>query len=173
MTVLFCAGDGGGSLKGSDRAGAGGYKHCEAAGQTAGSAHSHPKGRTQMSGGESTTTHHMTWMVWIWMFLHHSLLCCRGVFCGGDPWFILHSSYSYLILDLVLQSWLLVMHFVCVCVYVCVFQVSQMMLGLMVISYSIPLHFTEFTEVVSLGVPWWSGLIVSLHKSLHFKVTHN
>lgn len=37
--------------------------------------------------------------------------------------------------------------------------VSQLMLGLMVISYSIPLHFTEFTEVVSLGVPWWSGLM--------------
>ncbi|KAI3353229.1 hypothetical protein L3Q82_019264 [Scortum barcoo] len=37
-------------------------------------------------------------------------------------------------------------------------KVSQVMLGLMVMSYSIPLHFTEFTEVVSLGVPWWSGL---------------
>ncbi|TMS23417.1 Membrane-spanning 4-domains subfamily A member 12 [Larimichthys crocea] len=37
--------------------------------------------------------------------------------------------------------------------------VSQMMLGLMVMSYSIPLHFIEFTEVVTLGVPWWSGLI--------------
>ncbi|XP_044042066.1 transmembrane protein 176 isoform X3 [Siniperca chuatsi] len=36
--------------------------------------------------------------------------------------------------------------------------VSQVMLGLMVMSYSIPLHFTEVTEVVSLGVPWWSGL---------------
>ncbi|XP_056136075.1 transmembrane protein 176 [Lampris incognitus] len=36
--------------------------------------------------------------------------------------------------------------------------VSQMMLGLMVMSYSIPLHFTEFTQVVSLGVPWWSGM---------------
>ncbi|XP_062283218.1 transmembrane protein 176 isoform X1 [Scomber scombrus] len=36
--------------------------------------------------------------------------------------------------------------------------VSQVMLGLMVMSYSIPLHFTEFTEVVILGVPWWSGL---------------
>ncbi|XP_068607399.1 transmembrane protein 176 isoform X2 [Brachionichthys hirsutus] len=36
--------------------------------------------------------------------------------------------------------------------------VSQVMLGLMVMSYSIPLHFTEATEVVSLGVPWWSGL---------------
>lgn len=37
--------------------------------------------------------------------------------------------------------------------------VSQVMLGLMVISYSIPLHFTEVTEVVSLRVPWWSGLM--------------
>ncbi|XP_023153024.1 uncharacterized protein LOC129348797 [Amphiprion ocellaris] len=37
--------------------------------------------------------------------------------------------------------------------------VSQVMLGLMVMSYSIPLHFTEFTEVVTLGVPWWSGLM--------------
>ncbi|XP_038589388.1 membrane-spanning 4-domains subfamily A member 12-like [Micropterus salmoides] len=36
--------------------------------------------------------------------------------------------------------------------------VSQVMLGLMVMSYSIPLHFTEATEVVILGVPWWSGL---------------
>lgn len=36
------------------------------------------------------------------------------------------------------------------------------MLGLMVMSYSIPLHFTEVTEVVSMGVPWWSGLVVSL-----------
>ncbi|XP_034544784.1 transmembrane protein 176 [Notolabrus celidotus] len=36
--------------------------------------------------------------------------------------------------------------------------VSQVMLGLMVISYSIPLHVTEITEVIHLGVPWWSGL---------------
>ncbi|XP_071755135.1 transmembrane protein 176 [Centroberyx gerrardi] len=36
--------------------------------------------------------------------------------------------------------------------------VSQVMLGLMVMSYSIPLHFTKLTEVVTLGVPWWSGL---------------
>lgn len=36
--------------------------------------------------------------------------------------------------------------------------VSQIMLGLMIMSYSIPLHFTEFTEVVRLGVPWWSGV---------------
>uniref|UniRef100_A0A3Q3JP44 Transmembrane protein 176 n=1 Tax=Monopterus albus TaxID=43700 RepID=A0A3Q3JP44_MONAL len=37
--------------------------------------------------------------------------------------------------------------------------VSQVMLGLMVMSYSIPLHFTELTEVVIVGVPWWSGLM--------------
>ncbi|XP_057699892.1 transmembrane protein 176 [Corythoichthys intestinalis] len=37
--------------------------------------------------------------------------------------------------------------------------VSQMMLGLMVISYSIPLHLINFTEVVSFGVPWWSGIV--------------
>nr|XP_057940468.1 transmembrane protein 176 [Doryrhamphus excisus] len=37
--------------------------------------------------------------------------------------------------------------------------VSQIMLGLMIMSYSIPLHFTEVTEVVFLGVPWWSGLM--------------
>ncbi|KAM6939583.1 transmembrane protein 176 [Xenentodon cancila] len=35
--------------------------------------------------------------------------------------------------------------------------VSQVMLGLMVLSYSIPLHLTEFTAVVNLGVPWWSS----------------
>ncbi|KAM4604197.1 transmembrane protein 176 isoform 2-T2 [Polymixia lowei] len=36
--------------------------------------------------------------------------------------------------------------------------VSQVMLGLMVLFYSLPLHCTDFTEVVNLGVPWWSGL---------------
>ncbi|KAM9529136.1 membrane-spanning 4-domains subfamily A member 12-like [Salvelinus alpinus] len=36
--------------------------------------------------------------------------------------------------------------------------VSQVMIGLMVMSYSIPLLSTEFTEVVTFGVPWWSGL---------------
>lgn len=36
------------------------------------------------------------------------------------------------------------------------------MLGLMVISYAIPLHFTESTEVVFTRVPWWSGLMVSV-----------
>ncbi|XP_029989384.1 transmembrane protein 176 [Sphaeramia orbicularis] len=42
--------------------------------------------------------------------------------------------------------------------------VSQVMLGLMIIFYSIPLHLRsssiiEYTEVIRLGVPWWSGLI--------------
>ncbi|XP_051939781.1 transmembrane protein 176 [Hippocampus zosterae] len=37
--------------------------------------------------------------------------------------------------------------------------VSQIMLGLMIMSYSIPLHFINVTEVVYLGVPWWSGLV--------------
>ncbi|XP_026215304.1 transmembrane protein 176 [Anabas testudineus] len=36
--------------------------------------------------------------------------------------------------------------------------VSQVMLGLMVMSYSIPLHFMELTEVIAVGTPWWSGL---------------
>ncbi|XP_033829018.1 transmembrane protein 176 [Periophthalmus magnuspinnatus] len=36
--------------------------------------------------------------------------------------------------------------------------VSQLMLGLLVMGYSIPLHLTEHTEVVWMGVPWWSGL---------------
>ncbi|XP_005810435.1 membrane-spanning 4-domains subfamily A member 12 [Xiphophorus maculatus] len=35
---------------------------------------------------------------------------------------------------------------------------SQVMLGLMVITYSLPLHFTVHTPVVSFGVPWWTGL---------------
>uniref|UniRef100_A0AAV2JP40 Uncharacterized protein n=1 Tax=Knipowitschia caucasica TaxID=637954 RepID=A0AAV2JP40_KNICA len=38
--------------------------------------------------------------------------------------------------------------------------VSQLMLGLLVMMYSIPLHLTEHTEVVLTGVPWWSGLTV-------------
>uniref|UniRef100_A0AAZ3RJV3 Membrane-spanning 4-domains subfamily A member 12-like n=1 Tax=Oncorhynchus tshawytscha TaxID=74940 RepID=A0AAZ3RJV3_ONCTS len=36
--------------------------------------------------------------------------------------------------------------------------VSQVMIGVMVMSYSLPLLSTEFTEVVTFGVPWWSGL---------------
>ncbi|XP_076004061.1 transmembrane protein 176 [Genypterus blacodes] len=37
--------------------------------------------------------------------------------------------------------------------------ISQMMLGFMLILYAIPLLFTEITEVVQMGVPWWSGLV--------------
>uniref|UniRef100_A0A674CRB9 Transmembrane protein 176 n=1 Tax=Salmo trutta TaxID=8032 RepID=A0A674CRB9_SALTR len=36
--------------------------------------------------------------------------------------------------------------------------VSQVMIGVIVMSYSLPLLSTEFTEVVTFGVPWWSGL---------------
>ncbi|XP_060946788.1 transmembrane protein 176 [Limanda limanda] len=58
--------------------------------------------------------------------------------------------------------------------------VSQVMLGLMVISYSIPLHVTELTEVVTLGVPWWSGLMfitagavaINLDKNCTMKTLH-
>ncbi|XP_007574685.1 transmembrane protein 176 [Poecilia formosa] len=35
---------------------------------------------------------------------------------------------------------------------------SQVMLGLMVMTYSLPLHFIEHTHVVNFGVPWWTGL---------------
>ncbi|XP_043969451.1 transmembrane protein 176 [Gambusia affinis] len=35
---------------------------------------------------------------------------------------------------------------------------SQVMLGLMVMTYSLPLHFAEHTHVVIFGVPWWTGL---------------
>lgn len=58
--------------------------------------------------------------------------------------------------------------------------VSQVMLGLMVMSYSIPLHLTKVTEVVSLGVPWWSGLTfitagvvaIILDKNSTMKILH-
>uniref|UniRef100_A0A8C6SUL4 Membrane-spanning 4-domains subfamily A member 12 n=1 Tax=Neogobius melanostomus TaxID=47308 RepID=A0A8C6SUL4_9GOBI len=44
--------------------------------------------------------------------------------------------------------------------------VSQLMLGIMVLMYSIPLHLVEATEVVWLGVPWWSSLTFVLAGSL-------
>ncbi|XP_023701160.1 transmembrane protein 176 [Paramormyrops kingsleyae] len=40
-----------------------------------------------------------------------------------------------------------------------VLGVSQVMLGVMVISYSLPLHLTEYTEVMTFGVPWWSAIV--------------
>uniref|UniRef100_W5KSJ2 Transmembrane protein 176 n=1 Tax=Astyanax mexicanus TaxID=7994 RepID=W5KSJ2_ASTMX len=36
--------------------------------------------------------------------------------------------------------------------------ICQVMVGFMVISYSIPLLSAEFTQLVWFGVPWWSGL---------------
>ncbi|KAG7458519.1 hypothetical protein MATL_G00221050 [Megalops atlanticus] len=43
-----------------------------------------------------------------------------------------------------------------------VMGVSEVMVGVTVISYSIPLLATDFTEVMTFGVPWWSGLVFIL-----------
>ncbi|KAJ8271238.1 hypothetical protein COCON_G00100970 [Conger conger] len=40
-----------------------------------------------------------------------------------------------------------------------VLGVSQVMVGLLVILYSLPLLIPAFTEVVTFGVPWWSGTV--------------
>ncbi|KAG9342373.1 hypothetical protein JZ751_016368 [Albula glossodonta] len=40
-----------------------------------------------------------------------------------------------------------------------VLGVSQLMVGVTVISYSLPLLSTDFTEVMAFGVPWWSGIM--------------
>ncbi|KAG5285627.1 hypothetical protein AALO_G00005550 [Alosa alosa] len=37
--------------------------------------------------------------------------------------------------------------------------VSQLMLGLLVMMNSIPLLFTDYTEILTFGVPLWSGLV--------------
>ncbi|XP_058238203.1 transmembrane protein 176 [Hemibagrus wyckioides] len=36
--------------------------------------------------------------------------------------------------------------------------ISQVMLGFLIISYSVPLLSAKLTEVVTFGVPWWSGI---------------
>lgn len=36
--------------------------------------------------------------------------------------------------------------------------ISQVMLGFLIISYSVPLLSAKLTEVVIFGVPWWSGI---------------
>ncbi|KAI5617494.1 membrane-spanning 4-domains subfamily A member 15 isoform X1, partial [Silurus asotus] len=36
--------------------------------------------------------------------------------------------------------------------------ISQVMLGFLIISYSVPLLSAKITEVVTFGVPWWSGI---------------
>ncbi|KAK9981235.1 hypothetical protein ABG768_000788 [Culter alburnus] len=40
-----------------------------------------------------------------------------------------------------------------------IFGVSQIVLGLLIISYSIPLLSAEATMLLNFGVPWWSGLM--------------
>ncbi|XP_051983272.1 transmembrane protein 176 [Xyrauchen texanus] len=40
-----------------------------------------------------------------------------------------------------------------------VFGVSQVVLGLLIISYSLPLLSAETTMIINFGVPWWSGLM--------------
>ncbi|CAL8389687.1 unnamed protein product [Arctogadus glacialis] len=37
--------------------------------------------------------------------------------------------------------------------------VTQLMLGLLVVTYSFPLCLTTFSEVLNTGTPWWSGLV--------------
>ncbi|XP_016375527.1 membrane-spanning 4-domains subfamily A member 12-like [Sinocyclocheilus rhinocerous] len=39
-----------------------------------------------------------------------------------------------------------------------IFGVAQIVIGLLIISYSIPLLSTEITMILNFGVPWWSGL---------------
>ncbi|XP_056595206.1 transmembrane protein 176 [Triplophysa dalaica] len=40
-----------------------------------------------------------------------------------------------------------------------IFGVSQIALGLLIISYSMPLLMTESSLIINIGVPWWSGLM--------------
>uniref|UniRef100_A0A8C2JYH6 Transmembrane protein 176 n=1 Tax=Cyprinus carpio TaxID=7962 RepID=A0A8C2JYH6_CYPCA len=40
-----------------------------------------------------------------------------------------------------------------------IFGVSQIIIGLLIISYSIPLLSTKTTMIINFGVPWWSGLM--------------
>uniref|UniRef100_A0A671RX68 Membrane-spanning 4-domains subfamily A member 12-like n=1 Tax=Sinocyclocheilus anshuiensis TaxID=1608454 RepID=A0A671RX68_9TELE len=40
-----------------------------------------------------------------------------------------------------------------------IFGVSERLIGLLIISYSIPLLSTEITMILNFGVPWWSGLM--------------
>ncbi|KAI2668317.1 Membrane-spanning 4-domains subfamily A member 15 [Labeo rohita] len=43
-----------------------------------------------------------------------------------------------------------------------IFGVAQIVLGLLIISYSMPLLSAERTMILNFGVPWWSGLMVSV-----------
>lgn len=40
-----------------------------------------------------------------------------------------------------------------------IFGISQIVIGLLIISYSIPLLFGETTLILNIGVPWWSGIM--------------
>lgn len=40
-----------------------------------------------------------------------------------------------------------------------IFGVTQIALGLLIISYSLPLLFAKTTLIMNIGVPWWSGLM--------------
>uniref|UniRef100_A0A8C2ACN8 Transmembrane protein 176 n=1 Tax=Cyprinus carpio TaxID=7962 RepID=A0A8C2ACN8_CYPCA len=40
-----------------------------------------------------------------------------------------------------------------------IFGVAQIIIGLLIISYSIPLLSTKTTMIINFGVPWWSGLM--------------
>ncbi|XP_016420502.1 membrane-spanning 4-domains subfamily A member 12-like [Sinocyclocheilus rhinocerous] len=40
-----------------------------------------------------------------------------------------------------------------------IFGVAQIVIGLLIISYSIPLLSAERTMILNFGVPWWSGLM--------------
>lgn len=51
--------------------------------------------------------------------------------------------------------------------------VSQLMLGLMIMAYSIPLHCTDYTEVIWLGVPWWSGITFIIAGSIAIVLDKN
>ncbi|KAG9328878.1 hypothetical protein JZ751_010055 [Albula glossodonta] len=51
-----------------------------------------------------------------------------------------------------------------------VLGVSQLMVGVTVISYSLPLLSTDFTEVMAFGVPWWSGIMLRMPETLLSKL---
>lgn len=51
-----------------------------------------------------------------------------------------------------------------------IFGVSQIVLGLMIISYSIPLLLVDSTLILDFGVPWWSGLMFVISGSVAIAV---
>ncbi|XP_057188784.1 transmembrane protein 176 [Triplophysa rosa] len=51
-----------------------------------------------------------------------------------------------------------------------IFGVSQIALGLLIISYSMPLLFAETSLIINIGVPWWSGLMFVFSGATAFAV---